>query len=196
MIVIPTPWSDRALVIQIADADPRAWLSPDELEHASRFRLEKRRDEWILSRAALKTLAQNLGICDDPHRCTFDRPWIVIDGARTEWLASISHTDGHAAAIVGEDAVGIDVQIVRPIAESASHLFLNDDETVQMQRCSIADRVLHFWCAKEAGWKQRSDEFGTMRQLPLYLESEGADGLLFDSVETLRIGELIVAITR
>ncbi len=31
---------------------------------------------------------------------------------------------------------------------------LTDEETEAMSRCSIAHRLLHFWCAKEAEWKR------------------------------------------
>ena len=65
-----------------------------------------------------------------------------------------------------------------------------------MRRCTLPHRVLHFWCAKEAAFKQRSDEFTTMRQLQMELAGERADGLLFDAAESVQLGEVILAITR
>lgn len=195
---IATPWDDRARVIHAAAAsiDTRDWFADDELAPLAQFRLAKRREEWILSRVVLKQLARDLGVCGDVRRCAFVRPHVIADGARTDRVASISHSAGYAAAAIAREPVGIDVQVVRPIAEWSSHLFLSDEETRQMKQCAVADRLLHFWCAKEAAWKQRSDEFSTMKQIPLELEEERASGLLFDRVETFRSGEVIVALTR
>ena len=65
-----------------------------------------------------------------------------------------------------------------------------------MLRCTLPHRVLHFWCAKEAAWKPRSSRYATLKQVRLALIEERADGLLFDIVETIAIGDVIVALTR
>jgi 4'-phosphopantetheinyl transferase EntD len=197
MNLVSTPWGDRALVIRgtSAEVDVNDWLTAGEIAALDRFRLAKRRDEWIASRVALKRLARERGICDEPLRCTFERPHLLVDGRRTGWIASISHSGDFSGAVIAREPVGIDVQVVRPIAEWSSHLFLSDAETGQMQHCTIADRVLHFWCAKEAAWKQRSDEFATMKQMPLTFVESRERGLVFDRVETYRVAELIVAVT-
>jgi len=198
MNVVPTPWNDRALVIRglAEDLDAAQWFTDAEIAHPHTFRLQKRRDEWLVSRAALKKFVVDRGLCDDPKRCTFDRPHVVIDGERTRWLASVSHSSGFVGAALARTPIGIDVQVVRGVSESAAHLFLTEVETAQMQRCTLADRLIHFWCAKEAAWKQRSNEFLTLRQVPLTLVEMRSEGLLFDSVETVRIGEMVVAVTR
>lgn len=193
MNVLPTPWSDRALVITGAVDD--AVFSETELATANAFKLAKRREEWLLSRAAAKQLALQLGIAGNPRSVSVDRPHLIIDGQRTEWYVSISHTAHHAGAAIARDPVGIDVQFVRTIAEWSSHLFLSDGETAEMHRCGVSDRVLHFWCAKEAAFK-KSGTHATMKQLPLRLLEERELGLVFDLVETVRIGDVIVALTR
>jgi phosphopantetheinyl transferase len=96
---------------------------------------------------------------------------------------------------LSHEPVGIDVQVVREIAEWSSHLFMSDAEAEVMRSCSVKHRALHFWCAKEAAWKRRSDEYATMKQLPLRLVTERPDGLLFDQAETRIEGELITALT-
>ncbi len=88
------------------------------------------------------------------------------------------------------------MQVIRDIADWSTHLFLKTEEDEAMRRCMLAHRVLHFWCAKEAAFKQRSDEFTTMRQLRMELLEERADGLLFDAAETVQLDDVIVAITR
>ena len=100
-----------------------------------------------------------------------------------------------AGAIIGRAPVGIDVQVIRDLSESTLHLFVREEEAEDLRRCSIADRVLHYWCAKEAAWKQRSEEFVTMKQVPLELIGETSRGLRFDSVETWATDDVIVAVT-
>ena len=179
----------------ISDAIREEWFTPEELAVANAFKLAKRRDEWLRSRTAAKELALGRGIINDPRACLVARPRLVINGVESPWFVSLSHSDGWAGAAIDDQPIGIDVQVVREMSESAAHLFLSDEETHAMQRCALPHRLLHFWCAKEAAWKQRLGEIPTLKQLPLALREERENGLLFDGVETKTRGELIVAIT-
>ena len=199
---IPTPWRARAYVARASARDESGGLKPtphfftaSELATASSFRLPKRRDEWLLSRYAAKQLALQLGIVEDPRACTVGRPVLFVDGQPTTWFVSLSHSAPYAGAALARAPVGIDVQVVRNIAEWSSHLFMSDEEAEVMRRCRVTHRILHFWCAKEAAWKRRSDELSTMKQLPLRLIEEREDGLLFDQVETCAIGDIVIALT-
>lgn len=187
-----TPWPDRCLVLD--GAAPAGDFTEQELAEASAFKLPKRREEWLLGRVAAKQLALRLGLADDPRRVTVDRPFLLIDGARSGWYVSLSHSTPYAAAAIAREPIGVDVQILRDVDARIAHLFLSPEEEKAMQRCTHG--LLHFWCAKEAAFKQRSDEFATMRRLPLQLVEERADGLLFDGVETIQSGDVIVALTR
>lgn len=167
-----------------------------ELAEADAFKLPRRRDEWLLSRMAAKQLALQLGLANDPRDVTVDRPFVVVAGERTGHYVSLSHSTPYAAAAVAREPVGIDVQVIRDLDERATHLFLTPAEDEAMRRCTLPHRLLHFWCAKEAAFKQRSDECATLRQLHIELLEERAAGLLFDAVETVQVGDAIVAITR
>lgn len=168
-----------------------------ELATARAFKLEKRRDEWLLARYAAKQLAMQLGLVAEPQDCEVGRPSLILPGrAESPWFVSISHSAPYAAAALAREPVGIDIQVVRELAESSSHLFMTDDEADAMRRCQLPHRVLHFWCAKEAAWKQRSTEFATMRQLPLQLLEEREGGLVFDRVTTRVQDDLVIAVTR
>lgn len=134
------------------------------------FASEKRRREWVLSRTALKMLGPA------PH-------------------SSLSHSGDYAAAAIASVPVGVDVQVVRPLAERAAHLFLTDEEQAEMERCTIAYRIIHFFCAKEAAWKARGGAILTLKQVPLKLKEETATGLLFDSAATYATGNIVVAVT-
>ena len=193
-VALPDAWRGRALVLRAHELDLRAF-SNEELATAGAFRLPKRRDEFLLSRYAAKQLALARGLAHDARACAVARPRLVIDG-HASLFVSLSHSAPYAAAAIGNEPVGIDVQVVRPMKETAAHLFLTDDETAAMNRCTIADRALHFWCAKEAAWKQRLGTVDTLKQLPLTLIEERGDGLLFDLAETRAIGDAIIALTR
>ena len=136
-----------------------------------------------------------LGLAGDPRSVAIDRPYLVIDGVRTDWSVSLSHSAPYAGAAIARAPIGLDVQVVRDLDERAAHLFLSAEETDRMNGCTLAHRIVHFWCAKEAAWKQRSEEFVTLRQVPLQLVEERPDGLLFDSVKTFAIDYVIAAVT-
>jgi len=194
--LLPTPWPDRVLVMaNAANVAGDDFFSKAELDVAASFKLPKRRDEWLLSRYALKRFAVDLGLARDPRTCAVERPVLFVDGQPTSWFVSISHSAPYAGAALSREPIGLDVQVVREIAEWSSHLYLSDTEAEAMRGCAIPWRALHFWCAKEAAWKRRSDEFSTMKQLPLRLVEERANGLRFDQVETILAGDAIVAVT-
>lgn len=183
------------MLVWSADA-PASAFTENELAIADSFKLRKRRTEWLQSRYAAKRLALQLGLASDPRDVRVERPTLVIGGMPSEWFVSVSHSGRHAAAAIDRTPIGIDIQVIRELSDSATHLFLSDEETEAMHRCTLPHAILHFWCAKEAAWKQRSSEFATMRQLPIQLVSESASGLVFDVVETEMREDLIVALTR
>jgi len=158
----------RGLIVSEV-SDPESWFDavPD-------FPREKRRLEWMLSRIAERELRKR--------------------GARGDYV-SYSHSGKYGAAAIDAQPVGIDVEMLRSISESAARHFLNDDEIAAMERCTIANRMLHFWSAKEAVWKQRGGVVPTLKRLQIQLEREDADGLRFDGVETFALGELVAALT-
>ncbi len=131
---------------------------------------EKRTREWILSRTALHMLGR--------------APY-----------SSLSHSGDYAAAAIADVPVGVDVQEVRALSERAAHLFLSDEEQADMERCTIANRIIHFFCAKEAAWKARGGAIPTLKQIPLKLKEETMTGLLFDAAATYATGDIIVAVT-
>lgn len=176
MKVVPLPesWTLRAMVIAEVD-EPRGWFSAEELAIVDGFPREKRREEWMLSRIAEKELRRR--------------------GARGACV-SYSHRGPYGAAAVGELPLGIDVEVAREIRPNSLRFFLTDDEIADARRCGIEHAFLHFWCAKEAAWKQRGGEPPTLKRVPLFLEREHDHGLVFDRVETWMAGEVLVALTR
>jgi 4'-phosphopantetheinyl transferase EntD len=185
----------RSLVISNPRLD-ESWFSEAELEAMHAHKLQKRRQEWMRARLAAKRLAIQLGLATEPRSVAVHRPFLTIYGVPTEWRVSLSHSGLCGAAAIDRLPVGIDIQAVRELSESAAHLFLRDDEIEAMQRCTLPNRILHFWCAKEAAWKARSHELETLKQLPLTLLGQREDGLRFDAVNTAVLpGDLILGLT-
>lgn len=183
-IVLPLSWQTRALVITDVDG-PEVWFSKEELATARSFRLRQRQEEWMLSRIAAKELARQRGASRDPREMRIERaPGL-----------SFSHSRGFAGAAMDEGPVGIDVERLRTIDGRASHLFLSDEEQEQLAACSIENRLLHFWCAKEAAWKQLGGSVKTLKQVPLRLMDQSEKGLRFDRAETWSTEEVVVALT-
>lgn len=179
----------------VRDVYDLSYFTEDELATANAYRLEKRRNEWLLARFAAKQLTLELGIVDDPRKCGIARPMLLVDGAPVSWFVSISHSAPYAAAVIAREPVGIDIQVVRDLSENAAHLFLSDSETEAMRRCTLPWRLLHFWSAKEAAWKACSTEITTLKQLPIELIEERANGLRFDVAETIAMDDAILGIT-
>jgi 4'-phosphopantetheinyl transferase EntD len=188
-LALPVSWRDRALVIVDGEPDDE-WFTPGELQIASAFHLPKRRLEWKMGRMAAKQLAVDRGFCQSPREVIVERP------GRLSFHLSLSHSTPFAGAAVDLHPVGIDVQTVREISHAAAHLFLTDEEADVMRTTALRDAIIHFWSAKEAAWKRLGGSVETLKRVPLRLESVRPNGLLFDAVETVRIDDVVVALTR
>ena len=186
---LPDSWQARALVVEGGEAQD-AWFTGEEMQIANDLRLPKRRAEWLLSRAAAKQLAVQRGFCASPRDLELTRRRV------SDLHISLSHSEPFAAAAVDFQPIGIDVQTVRELREAAAHFFLTDAETERMQRCTTEDRLIHWWSAKEAAWKRLEGSVETLKRVPIHLEDAGQHWTRFDSVETIRIGDLVVALTR
>ena len=183
-IVLPQSWQLRALVITDVD-EPESWFSEEELTIAYSHRLPQQRRQWMLSRIAAKQLAGDRG-----QQAALE--WNVERSAGL----SFSHSHQFGAAAMDDGPVGIDVERLRVIDERAAHLFLSAQEDEAMRSCGIENRLLHFWCAKEAAWKQLGGSVTTLKQVPLRLLEVSESGLRFDRAETWVTGEVVVALTR
>lgn len=194
-ISLPESWRGRAVVIGDAVFSD-GWFTDAELAESESFRLQKRRSEWKHGRLAVKQLAIDLGLCVSARDCVIERPRLLVRGSDSGRFVSISHSGGYAAAAIDVAPVGIDVERIRDLREAAAHLFLTEDETADMRACRIPHRMLHFWSAKEAAWKQRNGETETLKRTPILFESETATGLVFREVETFATADFVAALTR
>ena len=189
-VPVPESWKGRALVVESIEGALETWFSDVEIAEAATFARERRREEWLLSRYAAKRLAADRAAATDPRAIVIVRPRL----ANGSWI-SISHSRGAAAAAVDDAPVGIDVERVRHIDERVARHFMVEGEIADMQRCTIPNRILHWWCAKEAAWKQLGGAARFLKQVPLRLEGETETALRFRSVETYAVGDYVMALT-
>jgi 4'-phosphopantetheinyl transferase len=140
-------------------ADLEAWLPPDERERAARFRVAEARRRFVAGRALLRrALGAALGA--DPaslvlatgHR---GKPELVAPPPPPAIGFNLAHSGRVVVVAVAGTAVGVDVEILRPIAnaERLARRFFSAAETAAVLARTGADRdraFLRVWTQKEA----------------------------------------------
>lgn len=134
----------------------RHWLSDDELARAERFHSNLHRARFIVGRATLRrVLADRLGCSPSAVRFSYgtnDKP--VLEDGRENIEFNIAHSGADAViALAGGAAIGVDIELLRPIAdvESLARLAFSDIERRELELAP--DPVLAFlngWTRKEA----------------------------------------------
>lgn len=102
--------------------DSLAGLSSDEVERARRFRYVRDRARYAVSHRALRgILAQVTGLSPDALRFTHGPQGKPSLHPAIGWAFNLSHSgDLAVVAVTGHDAVGVDVEAVRPTADLAA----------------------------------------------------------------------------
>jgi phosphopantetheinyl transferase len=194
MIRLDLPWPNAIVIRDVENLE--SWFDPAELAIVNAFEREKRRQEWMLARVALKILQNehtfSPGEGGAQRRVRGEQPGARIRAEHT----SLSHSGPYAAAAIDDQPVGVDVQIIKHLSERAAHLFLSPAEERAMHCCTIEHRLIHFFSAKEAAWKALGGATPTLRRVPLQLVDQTEAGLRFDRAETVAIGDVVVALTR
>jgi len=125
-------------------------FSDSELLALEEKKTDKRKQEWLACRVLLRemTQAQPIIVYDENRKPR-------IDG--TSMQLSMSHSGDYSCAYVHDsEAVGVDLQQMKPSIARGSDYFLNETE---QQWVDLGDNVLlHLiWCAKEAAFKYAGD---------------------------------------
>ena len=134
----------------------RHGLSEDEVAKAERFHWHRDRARYIVGRAALRrVLADRLGCLPAAIRFSYGsngKP--MLEGGRGYVEFNLAHSGGDAViALADGAAVGVDIELLRPIAdvESLARLVFSD---VELRELALAlDPGLAFlngWTRKEA----------------------------------------------
>jgi 4'-phosphopantetheinyl transferase len=131
-------------------------LSDDELVRAERFRFGLQRARYIVARAALRfVLANRLGCSPGAVRFSYGRngkPMLESGQGHIEF--NLAHSGGDAViAVAGGVAIGVDIELLRPIADldSLAHLVFSDAELCELELApDPVSAFLNGWTRKEA----------------------------------------------
>jgi 4'-phosphopantetheinyl transferase len=161
-------------------------LSSEEQERALRFRVERRRTEFVLTRGTLRTLlAQYLGITPQEVQFRYEvRGKPALEG-ESGLCFNVSHTDGLALmAFVMRRTIGIDVEnLVRGVdAQRLAERFFSERER-QVLRPLRGDELqaafFRCWTRKEAYIKAKGDGLSlALHEFDVSIVEQDRDALL------------------
>jgi 4'-phosphopantetheinyl transferase EntD len=125
-------------------------LTRNALEHEfSRLKTEKRRKEFLAARNALNTLSPNFKLKKDEN----GRPFFSDSNKHL----SISHADGWAAAIVGEEPLGIDIENYREKIIRVAPKFMSNTDMEFLMALGEVEAYTLLWSIKESVFKRFSN---------------------------------------
>jgi phosphopantetheinyl transferase len=193
-------------VSAVAPDEAAHWLTPEELHRARQFRLERRGEEWIAARVAVRRLAVGRGLITEPHDLAIvssgRRPMGRLHGGERVEL-SLSHSAGWGIAAIDQTPVGVDLEKIRTIAPATAKFFLHEDEREMLEGSGSEGVLLTAWAAKEAAFKAAGG-LTLLKEVRLeeIEELEGSTRLRFDSasgrgtIVCHRLAEFMIALAR
>lgn len=125
-----------------------------------------------MARDAARISAGHLGVDD----LSFPKTEDGVPLAEHGWFWSVSHKPHAVAGIVHTDAVGIDIERIRPMADGMFPMIGYDDEWEMLAGIERFERFFRLWTAKEATLKAAG--IGLKGLSRCRLESRSADCLV------------------
>jgi 4'-phosphopantetheinyl transferase len=146
-------------------ADLRKVLSPDELERAERYRFDRHRNEFILTRGVLRIVLASY-TAQSPESLSFDhsaqgKP--ALRNGPPDLRFNVSHTEGLAVlALVREREIGVDAEKIRPQpdAQKLAKRFFSPQEQRFLEKLSgdeLQRAFFRCWTHKEAYIKGKGE---------------------------------------
>jgi 4'-phosphopantetheinyl transferase len=140
-------------------------MTPDERERQQRFRFEKGRHEYLVTRALVRTVLSHYAAVT-PHEWRFvsnayGRPEIASPSYHLRLCFNLSHTDGLIVCIVALDReVGVDVENLDRPGETVeiADQFFSPTEATALRSLPLAaqrQRFFDYWTLKESYIKAR-----------------------------------------
>ncbi|MCA9735512.1 MAG: 4'-phosphopantetheinyl transferase superfamily protein [Deferribacteres bacterium] len=136
------------------------WLSQQEHEKYSSFRIEKRRQDWVLGRWTMKKLAAHFLHISFPDFLRIEifaagdgAPELYFDAQPVRQTISLSHREHFAiAALTDSDMkMGCDLEFVEPRSKVFMSDYFTTNENVLVQKFNNSALYANFiWTAKEA----------------------------------------------
>lgn len=157
-------WSRR---LEVSEAEVRACyelLSTEERERAQRFKIERPRTDFVLTRGTLRLLlGQYLGIEAKAVQFRYEnkgKPFLAEEGGLD---FNVSHTNGLALmGFVRSRSIGVDVEKIRPDTEvgKLAERFFSDGERRDLRLLrgdELRAAFFRVWTRKEAYIKATGD---------------------------------------
>jgi phosphopantetheine--protein transferase-like protein len=135
------------------------WLSPSELRRLQGFGRERRRREYLLSRALMRHALQRQFQRAEADWRFAERGAAPprVSGLPQGTHLSLSHSGGYICFAIASCAVGVDIEASKPGRDyaAAAEWFMDDAERAQLRRrqATRAEYFYRLWCAKEACFK-------------------------------------------
>ena len=185
-----------------AERHPTVWLSTEERDRFSQFKLEKRKKEWLAGRICAKIAVQEYfsNHCHDrimPACTEFSiansatgRPLLIWNtGEPSGPDISISHSGSLALAIAARTSCGVDIQKTRDALVRVRERFCTGREEDLLRSVAHKDQPLMpltlLWTAKEAAQKALS-----INEMPGFLD------LVLARIETVGDKEFLFIFNR
>lgn len=129
-------------------------LSADDRDTINRFRLNKRKKEWICSRLMLQQILNEY-----PHIAYTDngKPFLK----KSKKHISISHTNNYVAISIADSPTALDIEICSLRVEKAARRFVSDEEWKFITEKDKITFLTLLWSAKETLYKY-FDEWGVV----------------------------------
>jgi 4'-phosphopantetheinyl transferase len=135
-------------------------LTIDEYVRANRFKFDKDRNCFVISRACLKILLSrylNCAVCEISFRNNqYGKPAVVLSGCETSIRFNLSHSHCHTLiAIVRDLDVGVDIEYMRenPMMREIVARCFSENECEEFKRLPETQKLQGFyniWTRKEA----------------------------------------------
>ncbi len=141
------------------------WLSPKEYKTVQSFKIEKRRNDWLLGRWTSKKLIQDYYLTRNFNYKLHEleiiaaengQPQLFINGKTQRINFSISHSEGCAFCVLNGHAssIGCDIEALLPRSEGLMTDFFTKDEIVVVEKQLETDKKIFItnltWSAKES----------------------------------------------
>lgn len=132
-------------------ADALEQISPERREKALKFRFEQGQRECVLAYLLLKrALKETYGIDGNPRLTEQkDGKPVLTDYPHIHF--NLSHCKEAVACVVGDEAVGVDVERIGRYTESLAHYVLSEEEVNRVEASENPGReFIKLWTMKEA----------------------------------------------
>jgi 4'-phosphopantetheinyl transferase len=169
----------------------RAWLAPDERQRHSRYRFDKHRHEYLITRALVRWVLSRYAPVA-PAEWQFDcnehgRPHIRAPAVLPRLRFNLSNTQSLVACLVAEDLeIGVDVEEMDRSGETVAiaDRFFSPTEVVDLRALPPERqraRFFEYWTLKESYIKAKGKGLAIpLEQFSFHLSPEGPVRISFD----------------